>query len=201
MLTKLPVTWSSETFDNKNNTVQIQLAWDGRVNLRSDPLPVTQGFWVWSPPASLLGGKQILDVSIRMMYNDTDTTGKQTDKTETGPTVHLTNDAALTSYLSPAQDTGSSKGVNAAAVAVPIVVIVLLLVAGFIFWRWRKGRGGASAGVGSGRTARTMQPESAGKTASDTGIQLTDRDSWNAGGTGRNVFREEVARQQKQAGK
>jgi hypothetical protein len=121
---------------------------------------------------------------------------------------------------------GGGHKTNAAAIAVPIVVILVVLgLAGFCFRSWRKHGsvplvsamkrrstgGGQGYGVRQSRSERVGAATAGGggagvagvdKEVGGGGVELTDRDSWSpAPGSsppgGRNVFREEMDRQQR----
>jgi hypothetical protein len=104
----------------------------------------------------------------------------------------------------------TSSGVSAVAVAVPVVIaIVLIGLAGFCVWARRRhgswpligalARAKRSSSQGYGVRQSHGQRTGTGLSASTTGkggagIQLTPTESWSPT-SGRNVFREEIRRQ------
>lgn len=219
------VTWSSETFSNKSALVEIQGDYQNGTGFTSELLPVTQGYWVWKVDKDILGGlgNTPLNVTLYLASWEPED-GDGVDEIEfrkAGPTVYVVRESAV-----PVDRAAS--GVNAIAVAVPVAIgSVILFAIIFFFWRWRQGKGmpfGAfkrrstaqgygvrqsrSERVGGGGLGGTGVPDD--KPAPSVGIQLTDRDSWSPtsptaprlGGNdsqqGRNVFREELRRQERQ---
>ncbi|GAB1315409.1 hypothetical protein MFIFM68171_05619 [Madurella fahalii] len=178
---------------------------------------------------SRAGAPGVLNVTFQLAQDDASTPDASNDlNTYRGPSVYVTSSGASMGPA-PGGSGGGGGGPNAAAIAVPVVVVVVvLLVGGACFASWRRrgtvpvlaalrrrSTGGAGYGVRQSRSER-VGPTGAGgrggwgaggvadnKSETDVGVELTDRDSWsptarNATG-GRNVFREEVERQERQA--
>lgn len=124
-----------------------------------------------------------------------------------GPFVVISRDAPDYSSAKPHKT-------NVAAIVVPIIVVVLLLMGiGFCVFRWKKtgrfpiiGGRGNSGGEGYGirqswsqRTGGVAGGAAGNDAKPAAGVELTDRDSWTPSSPqGRNVFREEVQRQERE---
>jgi hypothetical protein len=64
----------------------------------------------------------------------------------------------------------------------------------------RKTGGGEGYGIGQSRSQRAGETVGTDRKVNAGGVELTDRDSWSPTGSpqGRNVFREEVSRQERE---
>ncbi|KAK4677499.1 hypothetical protein QC764_404840 [Podospora pseudoanserina] len=156
-------------------------------------------------------------ISFALQHNDTTTEEANDIVTVSGPTVNV-----FSSDPNPEPSaSGDGNGTNHLAIVLPIVIIAILIgLAGFCFlFRRRKGRwpviGERARSSGSGYTGqggRRVQEDQVGggvvtgdnKSETNIGVELTDRDSWsptspNSPSRGRNVFREEVERQERLA--
>jgi len=204
-LTSSVVTWNPDYFSSPNQTVQVQGQFLGGVHgWTSSMLPASQGFYAWTVNASLLTDYKTSALNISLFLGAVNATGSTVETPLAGPVVVVTNAATNVS---------TGPNVSALAVAVPVVIgVVALGLLGFCIWSWRRhGRvpllGGLlsskrasgqgygvrqshSQRVGTGRGGGTA-PKAAG-----AGIQLTPSDSWSPT-KGRNVFREEIARQER----
>jgi hypothetical protein len=181
--------------------------------------PASKGFWAWEiePDFLLKLGRDSISVSLSMLQDDTSTSDENDAQVIPGPTVYV-------KYPPPLVPIKSGNGPSVVAIAVPVVIaVVLLLLAGLCFWSWRRhgtvplvGSLGKVRRRSSGYGVRKSASERVGRGAKGVGggafgvpsdkpgpninIQLTDRDSWSPTGTGnmRNVFREEMQRQERQ---
>lgn len=183
-------------------------------------MPASQEYYVWHIDSNFLKDQKhdSLLASLSLAYSK-EGDDKLEDRVD-GPSI------TITQTKSQGDDHGGGGGgVSAVTVAVPIViVIVLLILGGMCFCSWRRhgtlpligalggaGRrqsrnsGGQGYGVRQSRSQRVGGDNGMGndKNMPDSGIQLTDRDSWSptsggrsGGAPGRNVFREEMQRQQ-----
>lgn len=190
----------------------------------SAQISVETGFFAWEIPSDFLTemNQTSINVSLSvawMVY------GEQWDQTQVdeiaGPTVYVR-------AASPTTGTGAggSVSVNPAVIAVPVVVgLLLVALLGVFCWRWRRTGtmplfGGVARRSSQGYGVRQSKAQRVGsgsfgavrsdKPTPNVGIQLTDRESWsptspggarlgsNAEGQGRNVFREELERQERE---
>lgn len=174
------------------------------------------GFYAWTIPSDFLArlGRSSVNMTFTLAKDVEET--EQINDTEPipGPTVVVASGTAP----APGSSAGSGKrGPSVVAVAVPVVVaVVVLLLVGLCFWSWRRhgtvpliGALGKARRRSSGYGVRQSHSERIGGRAAGggvdigndkAGIQLTDRDSWSPTGMGntRNVFREEVQRQERE---
>ncbi|KAH8896681.1 hypothetical protein GQ53DRAFT_743297 [Thozetella sp. PMI_491] len=215
------VTWSSEQYANKSATVQVDFSYPNGTQWQSKKVNISKGFWEWEIEANALDGLGDTPLAVSLFlqsYLEETSNGGEADEVKPGPIVYITKQAVVIA------NGGSS--FNTAAVAVPVVIaVVLLAIAGFCLWRRKKGQGSTFEGFrfrrpsmrqGYGvRKSKTERVRSGAGVSVDTdtkqgGIQLTDRESWSPtsptsaklGGPGRpegrNVFREELQRQERQ---
>lgn len=185
------------------------------INLTPIPIPASVGFYAWTIP---LNFPTTSPISFALQHSDTTTEEANDIVTVSGPTVNV-----FSSDPNPEPSaSGGGNGTNLLAIVLPIVIIAILIgLAGFCFlFRRRKGRwpviGERARSSGSGYTGqggRRVQEDQVGrgvvtgdnKSETNIGVELTDRDSWsptspNSPSRGRNVFREEVERQERLAG-
>ena len=180
-------------------------------------MPASQEYYVWSIRSDFLAkqGHSSLVASLSLAYSDE---GKdELENRVDGPSITITETKST-----GGDGGGGGGGVSAVTVAVPVVIVaVLLILGGMCFWSWRRhgtlplvgslGRrqrrtsGSQGYGIRQSRSQRVGgngvgDGVTSDKNRPDAGIQLTDRDSWSptggGGAQGRNVFREEVQRQQ-----
>ena len=181
------------------------------------------GFFAWPVPDDFLSsrGLRALNVTFWLQEDLAATTSPDDVMLWEGPSAYVVE--GRPSPPTPVA-VGSGNKPNVVMIAVPVVIgIVVLLLAGLCVWSWRRhgtvpivgalaaakrrsGGGGAGYGVRksqservAGRGVGMVGDDKAGPNAG--GIQLTDRDSWSPTGTGagsRNVFREELQRQERQ---
>lgn len=218
------VTWSLDWFSNTNTSVEVQgIYHDGTMTGFTSPLlPVTKGFYAWTIEDSILTGRasplSTLNISLTLAYYKDNTSDSEDVP---GPTV------IVNSLLSDPGDNHGGGGTNVVAIAVPVVIVlVLLALTGLCVWSWRRhgtvpvlgalrrrsttGGGGQGYGIRQSRSQRVGDGPGEAVVGSDkksggVGIPLTDRDSWSPstspagpGGGQRNVFREEMERQQRE---
>lgn len=166
----------------------------------SADMAASAGFYAWSIDHDLLSvqNTDALVVSLRLAYSESEEDSENSVRTITiGPNITISG---------VADSSSGGSHTNTVAIAVPIVLgLVAILFAGFCLWSWRRhgqvlcfGRKKAQ-GYGE-RQSRSQRAEAAPVDPTDKtrGIQLTDRESWSPT-QGRNVFREEIQRQE-QAG-
>lgn len=185
-------------------------------------MPASVGFYAWTIPNDFLaqvGRGSSLNMTFSLAKDVEETEQPNDTESIQGPTVLVVSGTAPAAGGSPDGSGSGKSGPSAVAIAVPVVVAaVVLLLVGLCVWSWRRhgtvpivGALGKvrrrSGGYGvrqshSERTgARGAGLAAGGSIGSDkAGIQLTDRDSWSPTGTGhtRNVFREEVQRQERE---
>jgi hypothetical protein len=185
----------------------------------------SRGFYTWTIDSALLTGRDTplpsMNVSLSLAYFQ-DLYGNDVEQVP-GPTVMVTSTPFDDPKDSGG---GGGDKPNVVAIAVPIVVIVVFLaLAGLCIWSWRRrgtvpvlgalkrrstGGGGQGYGVRQSRAQRVGGEAGmgamvgAGADDKKGGVELTDRESWspgtspagNGGQEGRNVFREELRRQE-----
>ncbi|KXX82745.1 hypothetical protein MMYC01_200837 [Madurella mycetomatis] len=216
------ITWSPMYFSPSSALITFQTIYpDTNDGFQSDPFPAARGFYAWSIPADFLatrpGSPEVLNVSFQLAQDDASTPDVDNDvNIYPGPLVYVTSSDE---GMAPASGESGSGGPNAAAIAVPVVVVVaLLLVGGACYASWRRrgtvpvlaalkrrSTGGAGYGARQSRSERmgAAAVRADNKSETDVGVELTDRDSWSPTARtatgGRNVFREEVERQERQA--
>ena len=183
-------------------------------------MPVSEGFWTWTVDPNLLSGQGQLVVNVTLyisFFQPQDGDGVLIEMRLAGPTVHVATP-------NPSQGSSGSSGVSPVVIAIPIVVgLLVLATAVLVLLRYRRASGrplrifGIGPKRGSSYGDRNARPEQVDpnfaqrfakgdKPSPD--IQLTDRDSWSpttlnaayTGGNGheqgRNLFREELQRQE-----
>lgn len=176
-------------------------------------MQASTGFYTWTIASTLLTdldpAVSSLNVSLTLAYFQ-DLYGNELQSI-TGPTVLITNTA----------DTSTSDNKpSAAGIAVPVILVVVVLpLAGLGIWFCRrqgppvslvgalKRRSGQGYGVRQSRAQRVGAavggPGGDKKNGAVSGVELAERDSWGPAGDavregGRNVFREEVERQERE---
>lgn len=218
------VTWSETYFSNTSTSLEIQATYhDGSGKGFTSPrMLASRGFYVWDIASDFLTNRDpavsSLNVSLSLAYFQ-DLYGNDVEEVP-GPTVVVTS--------TPFEDSGGKGDdkPNVAAIAVPIVVIIVFLaLAGLCVWSWRRNGtvpvlgalkrrstgGGEGYGIRQSRAQRvgngagvSVVGVGADKKAAVVPVELTDRDSWSPTGTspsgpgGRNVFREELQRQERE---
>jgi hypothetical protein len=194
----------------------------------SDGFPASRGFFVWSPRVFFTADEvnvTELEVQIMLGVSD-DTSANPNQQTQLpGPIVHLTNKTLPGGFGVDSSTTpSSSSGPNVAAIVVPIILVLLIAAGAFVCYRsYRKtgrlpvlGRFMGSAAVRRRRSGLHDLPPPSGQGFGSSDlhgagageVQLSDRESprraggaeGGSGGDVRNVFREEMQRQE-QAGK
>ncbi|KAK4173042.1 hypothetical protein QBC36DRAFT_336644 [Triangularia setosa] len=214
------ITWSPSYFSPQSTPLTLHIFFSSSsnqsqqkgINLTPFPLPASAGFLAWTIPPNFPTSSPI---SFALQHNDTTTNETNDITTVPGPTVNIVS----SSNSEPAS--GGGNGTNILAIVLPIVIIAVLIgLAGFCFLSYRrKGKwpviGGLvaakrrSAGGYTGEAGRRRVVQDGGVVTSDNksetnvGVELTDRDSWSPTATsprgGRNLFREEVERQERLA--
>ncbi|KAK0742721.1 hypothetical protein B0T18DRAFT_168872 [Schizothecium vesticola] len=221
------VTWSAGNLPNPPDgsvrMLEMSITWtgagEGKDGVRAgERVPAGQGFYPWRVPRDFLSSRGVreLNVTFWLQEDAVDTVDDKDDvRLWEGPS------AVIVEGSPPPPSTGEGKkgGVNIAAVVVPVVVGVLVAMAvGVCCWSWKRkgtvpvlgglmkrrsggGGGGAGYGVRQSRSERVGGgARGVGDDKAGGGIQLTDRESWSptAPTAGKNVFREELQRQQRQ---
>lgn len=220
------VTWSETYFSNTSTSLEIQATYhDGSGKGFTSPrMLASRGFYVWDIASDFLTNRDpavsSLNVSLSLAYFQ-DLYGNDVEEVP-GPTVVVTS-----TPFEDSGGKGDDKP-NVAAIAVPIVVIIVFLaLAGLCVWSWRRNGtvpvlgalkrrstgGGEGYGIRQSRAQRVGGGGGAGGGVPVVGggadkkavpsVELTDRDSWSPGTSpsgpgGRNVFREELQRQERE---
>ncbi|KAJ9133883.1 hypothetical protein NKR23_g10492 [Pleurostoma richardsiae] len=195
------VTWDPSWFADGSTQLQVQGEYPSGVGFTTGNISASTGYYVWSIDSDLLTEQGASELTVQLSLIDMQYSGQSVAE---GPAVTVSDAAA---DVSPH---GGSSG-KTVAIAVPVVIgVVALLAAGFCLWSWRRhGRilgfgGGSSSGggkSGQGYGVRQSRSQRVGGAAvpvdtdKSRGIQLTDRESWSPT-QGRNVFREEIERQE-----
>ncbi|KAM7208372.1 Protein of unknown function (DUF4448) domain containing protein [Naviculisporaceae sp. PSN 640] len=221
------ITWTTSYFAPPNISIALQAQYNpSGTGFTTLFFPASVGFFAWEIPEDFLTSSSgatlsSLNVTLSLVYEDTETANPEDLKSLPGPEILIAPELDERHD----DDDGGDKSYTA-AIAVPIIVVILLVgFGGFcLFKRKRQGawpviggvigrRKSASGGGGGGygeRQSRSQRVGSGGVIGGGTpfdgssdkqGIQLTDRDSWSptaASAPGRNVFREEIRRQESQ---
>lgn len=163
-----------------------------------DSVSANQGYYAWTVTPNFLLGTDDKVLMLSMMYTDSD----GVNITLKGPEVIVVN--ADISLGQPQASSGAHT--NPAAIAVPIVVGLALIAAGIFLWRKNKQkiiiagirrRSSQGYGVGKSRSERArIGSIRSARTATSTQPPLSPPSPT----LGRNVFREEVRRQDKERG-
>lgn len=206
--------------------LEVSITWagagEGRDGVRAgERVPAGQGFYPWRVPGDFLAkrgaGVKEVNVTFWLQEDAVETVEDEDDvRLWEGPSAVVVEGSPP--KPPPKADGEGKKGaVNVAAVVVPVVVGVLVAMAvGVCCWSWKRrgtvpvigglmkrrsggGGGGAGYGVRQSRTERVGGggARGVGEDKAGGGIQLTDRESWSPT-AGKNVFREELQRQQRQ---
>ncbi|KAI1841244.1 hypothetical protein JX265_010144 [Neoarthrinium moseri] len=190
---QLFVSWDPDFFGDPSTLVQIQADFSpssgegkstGENAFSSNALRAATGSYGWDIRQSVLGnGTDSVNAQLYIAVVSTD--GSTQNRT-TGPLIKVVSPTA------PSSD--SNGGVNIVAIIVPVVVGVLILAAiGGYLCAKRRDPGWSLKGMfGLGKT-RT--PKSALPVAGTREVQMTDM-SMGKPQDGRNVFREEIRRQE-----
>ena len=188
--------------------MEVQYPDGGGVTLAS--VPASRGFFAWHIDSAILTNRKVsmLNASLFLLYDEHsgNINGKLAEP-KGGHAVLITS--------TPLAVSGGS-GVSALAIALPVVIgVVALGLLGFCVWSWRRhgrvpllgglgakrrSRSGQGYGVRQSHSQRTGGGAASGKKGGGVGIQLTPTESWSptSPSHGRNVFREEVERQERQ---
>lgn len=214
----LPVTWDISYFGDVTTTARVYLQGNDSADLglTTPPVPGQQGFTIFSFPSDFLKKRaaDTLDVTFSLLFRD-----GQDDVRDIGPTIHVREE--------PAAAARGTAALLPIIILPAILGAMLLGTAVFCVWSYRRNkrvptgrgirawlgglgrRGGGGYGVRQSHSQRTSARMSGGmgtadpvKKETNVGVELTDRDSWSptsptSPGGGRNVFREEVARQER----
>ena len=204
------MTWDPTYFSSPNQQVEVQVDYGAGDGVSSTFLNAADGFYVWAVDPKLLQKSPVnANVTLFLSYRHNTGSGPEDLRVPRGG-------SALTVIPAPATRTS----VSPLAIALPVVIgVVVLGLAGFCFWSWRRHgqlpligalasrrraqgygvrkshsqRTGAAAGLSVGTGAGAGAAGARGG-KSGAGIQLTPRESWSPT-QGRNVFREEIRRQ------
>ncbi|KAK1828035.1 hypothetical protein QBC39DRAFT_313809 [Podospora conica] len=217
------VTWSPGNFaparDGRTRMLEVGITWSGeggKDGVRAgERVPAGQGFYPWRVPGDFLAARGVgeLNVTFWLQEDAVETVEDEEDvRMWEGPSAVIVSG---TPPAAPVEEGGKKGGVNVVAVVVPVVVGVLVAMAvGVCCWSWkrrgtvpvvgglmkRRSTGGGGGGYGV-RQSRSERVGGAGVVGGEDkaggGIQLTDRESWSPT-AGKNVFREELQRQERQ---
>ncbi|KAK0670185.1 hypothetical protein QBC41DRAFT_390165 [Cercophora samala] len=222
------ITWSPSYFSPQSTLLTLHIFFSSssqqqqqqqQQGIKLTPLPISAsvGFYAWTIPPNF---PTTAPISFALQHNDTTTEEAHDIITVSGPTVNV-----LSSEPDPAPpSSGGGNGTNILAIVLPIVIVAVLVgLAGFCFLTYRRkgrwpvvgglvsGKRGPTGGGYTGQGGRRVQEGAGGvvvtgdnKSETNIGVELTDRDSWsptspNSPSRGRNVFREEVERQERLA--
>ncbi|OIW25389.1 hypothetical protein CONLIGDRAFT_718233 [Coniochaeta ligniaria NRRL 30616] len=221
------VTWSDTYFSNTSTSVQIQGTYhDGSGEGFTSPrMLASRGFFIWTIDSDFLSSRDntpsSVNVTLTLAYFQ-DLYGNDVEEVP-GPTVIVTS----TGFEDDKGSSNDHKP-NVVAIAVPIIIIIVFLaLAGLCIWTWRRhgtvpvlgalkrrsvGGGGQGYGIRQSRSQRVGAVDPAAVVVGSdkkagVGVELTDRDSWSPStspsgpggqGAGRNVFREEMQRQERE---
>ncbi|KAK4201167.1 hypothetical protein QBC40DRAFT_348030 [Triangularia verruculosa] len=223
------ITWSPSYFSPQSTPLTLHIFFSSSssspnsqqkagINLTPLPIPASTGFYAWTIPLNFPVSSPI---SFALQHNDTTTADVTNDIiTVSGPTVNVVS----SDPAEEAPSTSVQNGTNILAIVLPIVIAAVLLgLAAFCFLSYRrkgkipvvggflaKRRSGRGGYTGQGaRRVQDVQGDGGRvtgdhKSETNVGVELTDRDSWsptspNSAKGGRNVFREEVERQERLA--
>ncbi|KAH8666564.1 hypothetical protein BX600DRAFT_539681 [Xylariales sp. PMI_506] len=204
------VTWDATHYDT-NNTVQVQGDYGNGDGFSSDVLPASQGFYSWPIATDFLQtqGDETVQVSLYIGLVEEGLGDIGVENRGQGPTVYITNPSP-----------SASSDTNPLAIVLPILISVIALGAAvaLILFRRRQMRKTGSTffgglfkrptwlGTTKSRRVRTAAgvKDSQNKSTSTISIQLSSSDGWSTNSiTGgqrqdRNVFRDEIVRQQRE---
>ncbi|KAI0174521.1 hypothetical protein BJ166DRAFT_512328 [Pestalotiopsis sp. NC0098] len=203
------VTWNSMYYDSENTSVQVEGTFADGDGFASEAIPGTRGFYTWNTTnisQKLGSNKSSMEVSLSLITLDVN--GTNTASRQEGPTV----------ILGSSTGSGSSGSkIDVLTVALPSMLGVTVLVIVCAVCVLRRKRSSLPSWLSwlfvsppkpSPEPPRTTKvdakPPKIDKALPRYDIQLTNRDSWSATSLGRephpgrNVFREEMARQNKQ---
>lgn len=221
------VTWATSYFNPPDLRIAFQALYPNDTGFTTDFFPASVGFWAWTIPYDVFpssDGKNI-HVSLSLVFDDTETRNPNDLRQLDGPEVIIAPESQSPHHDNGG---GDKRYAVAIAVPIIVVIVLLGLGGFcFWSWRRhgvlpvvgsRRSSGGQSraqgigpgdaVGGGGGRGIGrggigpgSHQSDKPGQT--NFGIQLTDRDSWSpttasGPGGGRNVFREELRRQEQQ---
>ncbi|KAI4599974.1 hypothetical protein KJ359_001075 [Pestalotiopsis sp. 9143b] len=200
---KVTVTWDPSFFANGSILVQIQA--DFSPSSGSDPTPLDDdgftsnslragtGSYSWAISSSVLNSTSAAGVNAQLYIVGAAADGETTQRT-LGPLVRVVPAS------SSSADSSGSGGPNLVAIIVPVVVGVLLLmaIAAFLIkkrrdpgWKLRSMFGVGNSDAYGSRKSRVERSMGAGS----NGLQMGDVEI-SKPQDGRNVFREEMQRQQ-----
>lgn len=221
------VTWSDTYFSNASTAVEVQGTYhDGSgAGFTSPRVAAGTGFYAWTIDGTLLdsprdgGDRPASSLRVSLALASFQDLYGGALAAVPGPTVLVVASTA-------AQEAGSGAAArpNAAAIAVPVVALVVVLPLAALAvrsWRRRRGDAGPVLGAPGGRHGYGVRQNRARRAAAGGeivvgrgpvddkkaggvagAVELTDRDSWSPAtspaGDGRNVFREEVERQERE---
>lgn len=221
------VTWDTTFFTLSNASVEVQGNFPSRDNatgsengnpgFTSEKMSASQGFYVWGPDFILeREGVDAVEVQL-VLAAFADDNGTAIETQHLGPVVWVVNSTALndTTGDGDTDSGGSSHKLIAIPIALSIALAIAVLVLAVLCYRTYRRRGTLPllgtlsrrrSGAGYGERQSRAQRAVDGGTGKNIGIQLTDRESWSPGrgggeapsGQGRNVFREELRRQEQQ---
>ncbi|KAK1759857.1 hypothetical protein QBC47DRAFT_373194 [Echria macrotheca] len=222
------LSWNPTYFANPTIDLEIQAVYNDATSglgmTSGSRVSAAVGFYAWPIPTDFLSRLNRNELNMTFQFarpvDPNDGSDQPDFEPILGPTVLVVEGPPEDHAPNPQKPSP-----NAAAIAVPIVVVAVLgLFIGLCFWSWRRtgtvpvlgGLVGRGSKRSSGYGVRQSQAERVGgggigiggpravvgndKAGANVGIQLTDRDSWSPTGTGqgRNVFRDELRRQERE---
>lgn len=192
------MTWDPEYFANTSTPVHLQINYSDNTGFTAVRISIAKtGYSVWPVDEEVLTqrNRDGSDLVASLMLVSVDTTGNRVEFTY-GPNVTISKSAPSYAAL-PGSSTQDIR--RAWKIAVPVTVVVVLLALGvFALWSWSRRR----RVCGLGLRGRTRDQKKASPTpnhgwpeSKSHEAELTDRESWGRP-QGKNVFREEVRRQE-----
>ncbi|ETS78126.1 hypothetical protein PFICI_10188 [Pestalotiopsis fici W106-1] len=207
------VTWNAMYFASDNASVQVEGTFADGEGFASEAIPATLGFYTWNTTGisqKLASDKSFLEVSLSLITLDTN--GSNTASRQQGPTVM---------FSSPRSHGSSNRRIDVLTVVLPSILGVTILVIMCAICVIRRKRASLPGWLTRLFTAPPpprynhspprvitfdTKPPRIDSAIPRYELQLTNRDSWSATSLGRephpgrNVFREEMMRQNRQRG-
>ncbi|KAL1848504.1 hypothetical protein Daus18300_013605 [Diaporthe australafricana] len=165
------------------------------------------GFYVWNVDEDILSqnGRDGRDLAATLSLIEVNSSGNGSDDSlayADGPSITISKSAP--SYDASPENSFENHGRTIAiAVSVMISAVLLALVA-FVVWSWK--RHGYVFGIGGGGRKNRRDPKRTSSRSTfgwpedkNREVELTHRESWSPT-QGRNVFRDEIQRQEMQRG-
>ncbi|KAI3391148.1 hypothetical protein diail_7815, partial [Diaporthe ilicicola] len=202
------ITWDTIRFSSDDALVAVQVRYSDNTGFTADRnVSASTGFYVWNIDEDVLSqnGRDGTDLNATLSLIEVKTSGNGSDSSleyDDGPTVMISKSAP--SYDASPENRFESRG-RTVAIAISVMVsVVLLVLAAFVVWSWKTH--GHVFGIGSGTRKNKRDSHQASYRSSfgwpedkNREVELTHRESWTPT-QGRNVFREEIQRQEMQRG-